>query len=137
MNRALNLIQARHNEDACAYLKNSGKFNDWVVTTAFYSAIHFIQHELFPKSYEIPGDGRVKNFHRFDDYYNCVRRYVDYTSPHQVRQDLVEEYIPEIADDYQLLKDNCWNARYCDYKVESETMNLCYAALINIRQICG
>lgn len=39
---------AIHNEAACDFLLSSKRFNDWVVTTAFYSALHFIQHELFP-----------------------------------------------------------------------------------------
>ena len=39
---------AIHNEEACHFLLTSKKFNDWVVTTAFYSALHFVQNELFP-----------------------------------------------------------------------------------------
>ena len=39
---------AIHNEEACKFLLTSKKFNDWVVTTAFYSALHFVQNELFP-----------------------------------------------------------------------------------------
>ena len=38
---------AKHNEDACHYLNQSGKYNDWVITTAFYSAMHYVQYELF------------------------------------------------------------------------------------------
>ena len=135
MNHDLNLKHAKHNEAACNYLKQSGKFNDWVVTTAFYSAIHFIQYELFPQHYDIPGRSKAKNFHRFDDYYDCVKKDFNY-SKHKVLQDLVEEYVPEISDDYQVLKDNCWNARYIDYKIENEIVELCIRALSNIKELC-
>ena len=39
---------AIHNEEVCDFLLTSKKFNDWVVTTAFYSSLHFVQFELFP-----------------------------------------------------------------------------------------
>lgn len=39
---------AAHNEKACDYLLKSRLFNDWVITTAFYSALHYVQDEIFP-----------------------------------------------------------------------------------------
>lgn len=43
---------AIHNEEACDFLLSSNKFNDWVITTAFYSALHFVQHEIFPLTHD-------------------------------------------------------------------------------------
>ncbi|MBX7216157.1 MAG: hypothetical protein K1X90_04245 [Candidatus Kapabacteria bacterium] len=39
---------ALHNEQVCDYLAMHGGFSDWVVTTTFYSAIHWIEDYLFP-----------------------------------------------------------------------------------------
>ena len=39
---------AVHNERACDFLLSSGEFNDWVVTTTFYAALHYVRYELFP-----------------------------------------------------------------------------------------
>lgn len=36
-----NLEQAKHNENVCNYLGRSKDHSDWVITTAFYSAIIF------------------------------------------------------------------------------------------------
>jgi len=41
---------AIHNEAACDFLLSGNQFNDWVVTTAFYAALHYVQHEIFPLS---------------------------------------------------------------------------------------
>ena len=39
---------AIHNELACIYLDKCTDFPDWVITTSFYSSLHFLQHKLFP-----------------------------------------------------------------------------------------
>jgi len=45
------LDHALHNEDTCNYLDKSGVFNDWVVTTSFYSAKYFVEYKIFPLKY--------------------------------------------------------------------------------------
>jgi len=124
---------ARHNEKVCKHLKDNGSFNDWVVTTAFYSSIHYIDCELFPKQYISPANGKHRTFNDFESYYHSTDKT---RNKHKVRQDLVEEFIPELADDYQTLKDNCWTARYVDYKIDNEIAELCYTCLQNIKGIC-
>lgn len=130
----MKLLHAKHNEKACKHLKDEGAFNDWVITTAFYSAIHYIEHELFPKQYSDPIDGKVKNFKDFEAYY--LRREDRQANKHKIRQVLVEEYIPEISDSYQTLKENCWNARYVSYKFDTDVSDLCYKCLLEIKDIC-
>ncbi len=39
---------AEHNEALCRHLIAQGGFNDWVITTAFYGAMHFVYHQCFP-----------------------------------------------------------------------------------------
>lgn len=129
----MKLLHAKHNEKACKHLKDNGQFNDWVITMAFYSAIHFIEHELFPNQYEDPRNGEIRNFQNFESYYSRTDKTAN---KHKIRQNLVEDYIPEIADDYQTLKENCWNARYVNYKFEEKVSNLCYACLQNVKDIC-
>jgi len=43
---------AIHNEQVCDYLLASNEFHDWVVTTAFYAALHFVQSDIFPLTYK-------------------------------------------------------------------------------------
>ncbi len=43
-----NLEYAQHNEKACKYLDKKPEFTDWVITTAFYSALHFVRYKIFP-----------------------------------------------------------------------------------------
>ncbi len=129
----MRLRHARHNENTCKHLKDTGQFNDWVITTAFYSAIHFIDHELFPKQYEDPTNGRPRMFHNFESYYLRTDRT---ENKHKVRQNLVDDYIPELSDEYQTLKDNCWNARYVDYSFTTDVSDLCYNCMQRVKEIC-
>lgn len=39
--------QAKHNEELWELLLKNGKFSDWVITAAFYSALHYVEHEVF------------------------------------------------------------------------------------------
>ncbi len=39
---------AKYNELLCEVLAEDGRWDDWVVTTAFYSAMHFVEFKLFP-----------------------------------------------------------------------------------------
>lgn len=32
----------QHNEELCDFLIADGKFTDWIVTTSFYSALHYV-----------------------------------------------------------------------------------------------
>ena len=61
------LDHAKHNEEACRELLRTGKFNDWVITTAYYSAIYYVTYELFPAQYEV--GGKALNCLNFQDYY--------------------------------------------------------------------
>ncbi|HCA42575.1 MAG TPA: hypothetical protein DEP28_04900, partial [Bacteroidetes bacterium] len=44
----MSLDHAEHNEKACQLLFKTNEFNDWVVTTAFYSSLHSVSFKLFP-----------------------------------------------------------------------------------------
>jgi hypothetical protein len=48
----MRLTHALHNETVCNYLFADARFSDWVITAAFYSALHFVHHELFPGTFD-------------------------------------------------------------------------------------
>jgi len=103
---------AVHNEAACDYLLKSGEFNDWVVTTAFYSAMHYLQYELFPKT--ING---IK-YLDFETYYDKeVKHKKIGINKHAAMSLLVSEHLLSAAPFYRQLLDSCWNARYKDYQI--------------------
>lgn len=103
---------AEHNEAACDYLLASGKFSDWVITTAFYSALHFVQNEIFP----LTENG--KNYPDFDIYFQKVLKPKNRRiNKHSATVDLVKKYIPKASSYYRWLFDACMNARYMNYQV--------------------
>jgi hypothetical protein len=132
-----NLRHARHNKETCEFLRNngSGKHNDWIITTAFYSALHYVNAELFPNSYECPRTGNMKTFHDFNSLYKLI---TDNSNKHRYLQFLVEEFISDenIIDAFRTLKDNCWTARYKKYQMDNDITELCYSCLEEISEFC-
>ncbi|MBA7547108.1 hypothetical protein ES705_39510 [subsurface metagenome] len=127
------LNHAKHNYKVCHFLWDNSKYNDWIVTTAYYSAIYFVYHNLFPKSYEDPISGNIRNFNSFQEY--CKRLpYND--SKHRATEDLVSEHLPEIYAYFKTLKDICWTARYDDYQIEDVIVNECIDDLEEISTFC-
>lgn len=105
---------ATHNENACNLLHDHGGFPDWVVTTAFYSALHLVYERLFP----LKVDGT--SYADFDTYYSKLharRPAADKPTKHEATVDLVKVYYPRAASYYRLLKDSCHNARYRNYQI--------------------
>jgi hypothetical protein len=116
---------AKHNEDVCDFLITDGKFTDWIVTTSFYSALHYVQHEIFP----LTENGTV--YPNFNNYYNSVLK-IRRISKHEGTKQLVRIYIPECFSHYRWLLDSCMNARYSNYRISSAKANL---ARINLDEI--
>ncbi len=127
------LDQAKHNKDACFALLENGNFNDWVITTAYYSSIYYVMYLLFPGQYEI--HNKITNFNSFEEYYNRLPNPKD--SKHSVREDLVKDNIPEIYTDFSTLKEMCNTARYKQYKWTREEVDLAIACLNAICDECS
>lgn len=87
--------------------------NDWIVTTAFYSALHLVQGDIFP----LPVQKRV--FNDFESYYNseCPD---GYPTQHNVTKELVADHLPELSSQYTWLYKECRTARYRNYKIRPE-----------------
>lgn len=124
------LEHARHNKSASELLADSG-YDDWVVTTCFYSAVHFVRYALFPR-FEKLRDGTDAEFETFDAY----RAHFRSGQPHDVLVTLVFKNLPDIYKDYLWLKQACWNARYKGYRVQTQTANEARRRLGRIEAAC-
>ena len=125
------LNHALHNEEVCYYLNQKKTFNDWVVTTAFYSARYFIEDKLFPLKYS------NKNYMNFDTFYSDIYEYKNNSiNRHSALKILVERHYPEIAATYRNLFDSCHNARYSDYRIPQHMKKHALNKLEVIKQFC-
>lgn len=112
------LEHAYHNESVCYYLDNNGHFNDWVVTSAFYAALHFCCYKIFPIEEKIDGKTYVFNtVEQFKKFHNLE------LNKHSILSDLIDEFFPSISPIYDELKDYCMNARYFHYKIKTVKAN--------------
>ena len=119
---------AEHNEEACDYLLQSEKFNDWVVTTAFYSALHYVHYEIFPMTFK----GTL--YENFNSYYDSCCHYIDSRpSKHQITIELVSIRLPNCNRFLRWLYDECMNARYKNYKVTPQNAIMAKKHLTNIK----
>lgn len=103
MSQALN--HARHNRKACDHLHAAGEFPDWVITTAFYCAMHYALAIVFP--YEEDGI----TYKNIEEYFNNH----DSSSKHSAALHLIRRKHFAIAEKYKQLKDVAHTARYHDY----------------------
>lgn len=102
-----------------------GEFDDWVMTTAFYSAIHYIEHKMFPKGI----DGISCND------INDARKTTGHNA-HKTRRLLVAKYMPEIAAQYNYLSEECENSRYHNYRPDRKRATLAMDYLQEIVAYC-
>ncbi len=103
---------AEHNEKACDFLISDGTFTDWIVTTAFYSALHYVQNEIFPL---VVGTTTYPNF---NDYYTSIS--FPKPSKHSTTAQLVGTHLSVCEPSYRWLLDACHTARYKNYSVSKK-----------------
>ena len=96
------LYQAHHNENLAADLLSKLIYKDWLITTSFYSAIHYVEAKLATRT---PPIHPLKDVPRD----SSGRAYV---SPHQFREDLVHRHYKSIFKEYRMLKEKSEQARY-------------------------
>ena len=89
-------------------LREGNIYFDWSVTTAFYSAIQFVEHKIFP----FDKDGiEIKNI-------NDARKSFGYPGRHKTREALVYKILgASIGAKYKWLEDKSRNARYVSFKI--------------------
>jgi len=118
---------ALHNEELCDFLLNNGKYNDWVITTAFYSALNFVKHEMFPLN--LPGIGKYEDF---ESYY---KKHGHNQDKHDSLKDLVSRNM-QCGGAYRWLLDNCKTARYNDYKISADNAKKARSLLEAVKSHC-
>ena len=98
---------ALHNEQACGYLNNSNHYFDWVITSAFYAALHFVSAVIFPVEYDNEGEKETVN---------DIGTYRDFVgsreNKHKLMTDLVYSNCRGIGYSYRALLDLSYAARY-------------------------
>jgi hypothetical protein len=110
------LEHAKRNHDLAKKLHEEGEYFDWVVTTAFYSAIHYVEHYMFPAKWN---NISVNNIEELKDACNTTSE--SYVGRHQARAKLVRRDLPFLkATYYAWLDDQSRNARYKTYKVKKD-----------------
>lgn len=120
------LEHAEHNKKLSQRLYSEAEFLDWANTTAFYSALHFVQYKLLPGTY----NGILCN--NIDD----VLRNFRCRSKHEATSQLVQMGLPEMAVKYSFLMNSSFTARYVDYIVHPEQAKICQKFLKLISEIC-
>jgi hypothetical protein len=99
---------ALRNFDLCNKLLSEGKYNDWVITTAFYSAVQFVEYAVFPLVL------KQIEYSDFDEYYEDYSNN-GFPNKHAIRKRLVSDQVPKIRTHYRDLFDDCHTARYYCY----------------------
>jgi hypothetical protein len=119
---------ALHNEKLCDELYKGGVYTDWVVTTAFYSALNFVKHQIFPL--KIPSG----TYNEFEDYYHRIeKKGVD---KHTSLQGLVCRNLKGCSGAYRWLLEASKLSRYNNYQVTSDKAKKAYELLSAIKKAC-
>lgn len=124
---------ALHNAEVCEYVYLRAEFADWAITTAFYSALHFLSHRIFP--FKVPSiGGKTTNIENIDQYFNYVSR--KGKSKHELLCMLAEEHCSTIAEDYSWLMDMSMTARYHHYHQDREIAAKAIYLMKKIKTCC-
>lgn len=128
-----------HNYKACNAIDKLQEFNDWVITTAFYSALKFLEDKLFPGDFPHPRKhGDTSNYKTFAGYIADFGR-LNGSNKHKEMLNLVQNHISneEVVNSYEDLKQSCWTARYINYEVGTQRVELAKEALETIKNHCA
>ncbi|MEW4922346.1 hypothetical protein [Algibacter sp. 2305UL17-15] len=123
---------SQHNYEACEFLLKDGNYLDWVITTAFYSALHLVQEDIFPFR-----DDEAFEYSSFEQYYSKSRDEGVRISKNQSTIKLVEQRINGAGTLYRNLHDLCKTCRYSNYHVSSKKARIAKSYLDKIRTLVG
>ncbi|GAA0194870.1 hypothetical protein GCM10009122_58720 [Fulvivirga kasyanovii] len=103
------------------------KYYDWVITTAFYSAIHFVEDKILPC--EISS--------RICNNISEVKAAYKMNGRHSSRERLVFDHFPiGIAVKYKWLDDKSRYSRYTTFKVTPTEADKAQQYLLEIHEAC-
>lgn len=100
-----------HNQKLSKELFQGKLYYDWAVTTAFYSAIYFVEDKILPCN--IAGKP-CKNINDVKSAYKMPGR-------HASRERLVWAKLPSVGIQYKWLDDKSRYARYTTFKIDAAT----------------
>ncbi|MGI9526349.1 MAG: hypothetical protein ACR2MS_04470 [Weeksellaceae bacterium] len=108
MSKKRRLTHAQRNKSLSEDLKLGGKYYDWVITTSFYSSIHFLENKLLPINI---GGVTCDSIQKVKNAYQQKGRHI-------ARLKLIQINAPvDIAIGYKWLDDKSRFSRYTTYKV--------------------
>lgn len=130
INRTKDLDHAEHNYKLHTQLLEDGNYDDWAITTGFYSGIKFLQSALFPSQYICPSERTIKKFDNFAEYIKANRS-LNQANAHRILENLVENYVDDddVKNSYKDLKGVCHFARYINYNVGKQRLQVATEAL--------
>ena len=121
----IHLNHARHNEEACACLKECGHW-DWVVTTAFYASLHYVHYEIFP----------LDSHDTLNGYYGAKYPRGRGPSKHAVISRLVKKHLSGATAAYNALKDAAFTSRYDNYQTTEAEAKAAISRLDLVKMCC-
>jgi len=111
MSKSKKLIHGERNKLLSKELIDGKKFYDWVITTAFYSSIHLLEHKILPETINSKTCSNISH----------VRRAYNSRGRHEAREKLVVEFTDHnIASRYKWLDDKSRYSRYTTYKIPAD-----------------
>ena len=122
------LNHANHNYSACNYMTKKQEYCDWIITIAFYSAVHFVRHKLLP--YQDMGT----TYNTFDSLFKTKKEIGEGRHGFQLRY--VKDEIPEISFEYARLHEWSTNARYINYNYGRDDSKKAKEYLDKIKETC-
>ena len=135
MSRQSDLKHALHNEEVFLHLLPNEKFADWIVNTAFYAALHFVDYKIFPLTFSERGiQIKIDDI----DSYAVSMLNKHNNDKHVCRIKLVETKLRPIAYEFNWLFSACKNARYNDFNFTDpqKTCELAKKHLAAIKDFC-
>lgn len=134
INKTKDLDHAEHNYKLHNQLLESGNYDDWAITTGFYAGIKFLQSALFPSEYICPADRKMKYFNTFAEYIKANRS-LNQANAHRILENIVENYVDDddVKNSYKDLKGVCHFARYINYNVGKQRLQIATEALTTLK----
>ena len=121
---------AEHNARLCIHLLEQDDWYDWVVTTAFYASLHFVDDALFP----LEKEGHV--FDTLDAFAESGYARDIGNTQHKIRSGLVYAHLHNAYQAFKWLSDKCRTGRYTDYQIQREFAEQAKTYLAVVKQEC-
>jgi hypothetical protein len=117
----------KRNQDLSLKLLSEGVYFDWSVTTAFYSAVQYVEDAIFPV--------KINGIHCTE--IGAARNECRLDGRHATREKLVYNIMGVTAGVYyKWLDDRSRTARYKTYKIDKPTAEKAKEYLCKVAEVC-